>query len=239
MLAAQSFPVSFAPEVREVTAGSCRGCRVRALSVAAVMAVAAVAPAHVAGADEAAKTARPEAAADQTRPLDLVKVSVARVLAIVQAQPAGVPLTGKRRAEIRQVAEDLFDFDEMARRTLAQHWKDRSPQEQAEFVQVFIEVLERSYLTTVSNYPVAVTFQGESVDGSYAQVRSRIITDRRVEIPIEYRLLLSNRWQVYDVVADGVSLISSYRSQFNSIIRTSSFAQLLERLRSREAHLVP
>jgi phospholipid transport system substrate-binding protein len=240
MLAAQSFPVSFAPAVRGVSAGSCRGCDVRVLSIAAVVAVAVLSPAHDAGADEAAKTARPDAAADQTGPLDLVKVSVARVLAIVQAQPAGVPLTGKRRVEIRRVAEDLFDFDEMARRTLAQHWKDRSPQEQAEFVQVFVEVLERSYLTTISNYSVAaVTFQGESVGGSYAQVRSRIITDKRVEIPIEYRLLLSDRWQVYDVVAAGVSLISSYRSQFNSIIRTSSFAQLLERLRNREALVVP
>ena len=238
MLAAQSFLTSFAPEVRGVSARSFRDVTFRGLSVAAALAVAVVSPAHVAG-DEAAKVARPEPAADQARPLDLVKASVARVLAVVLAEPAGVPLTGTRRSEIRRVAEDLFDFDEMARRTLAQHWEKRSPQEQAEFVRLFIEVLERSYLTTIGNYRVsAVTFQGESIGGSYAQVRSRIIIERRVEIPIEYRLLLSDRWQVYDVVADGVSLISNYRSQFNSIIRTSSFAQLLERLRTREAFVV-
>jgi len=75
------------------------------------------------------------------------------------------------------------------------------------------------------------------VTGAYADVRSRIISDRR-EIPVDYRLLQSGgRWAVYDVVADGVSLISSYRSQFNSIIRTASFSQLLERLRSREANV--
>ena len=163
-----------------------------------------------------------------------------RVVAVVQSQPGGATLSAPRRAQIRRIAEELFDFDEMARRALGQHWKDRSPQEQAEFVPLFVNLLERSYLTAVGSYPLStITFQSESVSGAYADVRSRIISDRR-EVPVDYRLLQSGgRWAVYDVVADGVSLISSYRSQFNSIIRTSSFAQLLERLRSREANVSP
>jgi phospholipid transport system substrate-binding protein len=163
------------------------------------------------------------------------------VLTIVQSQPPGTPLTGPRRAEIRRLADELFDFDEMARRTLAQHWKDRSPQERGEFVRLFVDVLERSYLIAIGTFPVtAVNFQGEAVSDSYAQVRSRIVTERRVDLPIEYRLHQQDgRWQVYDVVADGVSLVSSYRSQFNTVIRSSSFAQLLEKLRSREAHVSP
>lgn len=83
---------------------------------------------------------------------------------------------------------------------------------------------------------------GGSVSGRYAKVRSRITTDRRVEIPIEYRLLESGaRWAVYDVVLDGVSLVSNYRSQFNSIIQTFSFADLLAKLRNNqiEAHVIP
>ena len=170
-------------------------------------------------------------------PLEQVKSSVARVMAIVQSQPDGA----QRRAEVRQEAERLFDFNEMARRTLAQHWTARSAQEQAEFVRLFTDLLERSYLTTIGNQRLAtVTYQGESVDGTSARVRSRIVTDRRAEIPIEYRLLQSpTQWSVYDVSVEGVSLVSSYRSQFNSIIRSASFALLLERLRSREAHLTP
>jgi phospholipid transport system substrate-binding protein len=169
-------------------------------------------------------------------PLDLVKTSVAQVLAIVQTQPDD----GHRQAEVRRVAATLFDFNEMARRTLGLHWAERSPQDQEEFVRLFTELLERSYLTTIGNYRLAtITFQGETVEGSSAQVRSRLIADRR-EVPIEYRLSRSaGRWGVYDVVVEGISLVSNYRSQFNSIIRTSSFAGLMDRLRNREARLMP
>jgi phospholipid transport system substrate-binding protein len=108
---------------------------------------------------------------------------------------------------------------------------------------LFTELLERSYLSTIENYAgERVTFLGESINGSYAQVRSRITTDRKVEISIDYRLIeKGDRWAVYDVVLDSVSLVSNYRSQFNSIIRTSSFGDLLTRLRNRqiEAHVIP
>lgn len=187
--------------------------------------------------------AQPKVAADQSGPLEVVRASVARVLAIVQAPHAVSSAGGQRRTEIRRVAQGLFDFNEMARLTLARHWKDRSVHEQEEFVRLFTDLLERSYLTTIENYAgERVTFLGESVSGPYAQVRSRITTDRRMEISIDYRLIESGaRWAVYDVVLDGVSLVSNYRSQFNSIIRTSSFADLLTKLRSRqiEAHAIP
>ena len=187
--------------------------------------------------------APPKAAADQTGPLDLVKASVSRVLAIVQSPRVVASDGGQRRTDIRRVAQGLFDFNEMARLTLARHWKDRSAQEQEEFVRLFTDLLERSYLTTIENYAgERIAFLGESVSGPYAQVRSRITTDRRMEISIEYRLVESRaRWAVYDVVLDGVSLVSNYRSQFNSIIRTSSFADLLAKLRNKqiEAHVIP
>ena len=171
----------------------------------------------------------------QSGPLDLVKTSVTRALAITQSQAD----VAQQRVEIRQVGEALFDFNEMSRRALAQHWTDRSPQEQAEFVRLFTDLLERSYLTAMGNRRSGtVTFQGESIEGSSARVRSRFVTERGAETPIEYRLLQSGgRWAVYDVMVEGVSFISSYRSQFNSIIRSSSFAGLLDKLREREKRL--
>ena len=171
----------------------------------------------------------------QPGPLDLVKASVTRALAITQSQAD----VAQQRVEIRQVGEALFDFNEMSRRALAQHWTDRSPQEQAEFVRLFTDLLERSYLTAMGNRRSGtVTFQGESIEGSSARVRSRFVTERGAETPIEYRLLQSGgRWAVYDVMVEGVSFISSYRSQFNSIIRSSSFTGLLDKLRAREARL--
>ncbi len=178
----------------------------------------------------------------RARPIDVVKASVDRVLAVVQA-PATPVSEGRRRSEIRQLADGLFDFTEMGRLTLAGHWRARTPGEQQEFVRLFTALLERSYLSSIENYAgEKVTFLSESVSGPYAQVRSRITTDRRVEISIDYRLLDNGtRWVVYDVVLDGVSLVSNYRSQFNSIIRTSSFADLLGKLRNKEieAHVVP
>ena len=168
-------------------------------------------------------------------PLALVKGSVTRALSIAESQGDDA----QRRVELRQVGEALFDFHEMGRRALGQHWAGRSPQEQDEFVRLFTDLLERSYLLAMGNRGAGtVTFQGESVEGSAARVRSRLVTDRGAEIPIEFRLLeRGGRWAVYDLVVEGVSLISSYRSQFNSIIRNSSFARLLDKLAGRETPL--
>ena len=185
----------------------------------------------------------PPSLAGDARPLDVVRSSVSQVLAAVQARPAAGGDGGQRRAGIRRVADGLFDFHEMGRLTLSGHWSAQSPREQEEFVRLFRELLELSYLSTIENYAgERITFLGESINGSYAQVRSRITTDRRVEISIDYRLIQrGDRWEVYDVVLDGVSLVSNYRSQFNSIIRTSSFGELLTRLRNKqiEAHVIP
>jgi phospholipid transport system substrate-binding protein len=179
----------------------------------------------------------------RARPLDLVKSSVSKVLAVVQSRPAAGNQSAQRRAEIRRVVDGFFDFNEMARLTLSRHWSAQLPEEQEEFVRLFTALLERSYLSTIENYAgERITFLGESINGAYAQVWSRITTDRRVEIAIDYRLIdRGYRWAVYDVVLDGMSLVSNYRSQFNSIIRTSSFEELLTRLRNKriEAHVIP
>jgi phospholipid transport system substrate-binding protein len=200
--------------------------------------VAALAGPHATAAEEATTVERPATIADQPRPVDLVATSVGRVMTVLRSRTRGTPLTAEQREEIRRVAVQLFDFDEMARRTLAQHWNARSPAERTEFVRLFIDLLEQSYLTAIGNHPVTdVTFHGESINGTQARVRSRVVTARRAEILVDYHLLLLNGegWQVYDVLADGVSVVSSYRSQFNAIIRATSFGQLLEHLRAKEA----
>jgi phospholipid transport system substrate-binding protein len=225
--------------------GRCSGdARSRRWGAALVILLAVVSlGAPPAFSEEAGRDAPPNSLSGGVRPLDVVKSSVSRVLAAVQVRPAAGSEGGLRRAEIRRVADGLFDFNEMARLTLSRHWSARPPREQEEFVRLFTELLERSYLSTIENYAgERVTFLGESINGSYAQVRSRITTDRKVEISIDYRLIeKGDRWAVYDVVLDSVSLVSNYRSQFNSIIRTSSFGDLLTRLRNRqiEAHVIP
>jgi phospholipid transport system substrate-binding protein len=200
----------------------------RWLSVPLMLTVALASAWLPALAQSATTEAEAKTVAVQSGPLDLVKSSITRVLAANGS--------GQQRAEARRMAAELFDYDEMCRRMLAEHWQESSPYQQGEFVRLFTEMLERSYLRGLRSVPVgAITFLGETVNGSYAQVKSRIATGRFGETSVEYRLVdHGDRWEVYDVVLDGVSLVSSYRSQFASILRTSSFTQLLERLRSRQ-----
>ena len=163
-----------------------------------------------------------------------MKSSVSRVRAIIQSWPASDTGSEDRRTEIRRVAHDLFDFDEMARRALGRHWNGLAPPEQAEFSRLFTNVIEQFYVTAVEAYAgQTVAFQGETVTGTYARVRARVITTHGPGIAIGYHLFeRHSRWAVYDVLLDGVSLVSNYRSQFNSIIRASSLAQLLDKMRT-------
>jgi phospholipid transport system substrate-binding protein len=164
-------------------------------------------------------------------PLGLVKSSMSRVLEIVQSSPMG---SERRRTGIVAVSRELFDFDEIARRALGQHWKDLSPGEQVEFVKLFTDVLDRAFIANVDEAThETVAFLGETIEGAWAQVRSRIIPKKGAAISIDYRLHERNlRWAVYDVVSDHVSLVATYRSQFNAAIRASSVAEMLEWMRT-------
>jgi phospholipid transport system substrate-binding protein len=162
-------------------------------------------------------------------PTDALKARIDRVLRLLDAP-------GDQRAEIRKVAEDIFDFQEMSRRALGPHWNARSPQERREFVGLFTDLLERSYLARVeSGRGGKVFYTGETVSGDEATVRTRIVTQQRAEIPVDYRMQRKDgRWQIYDVNIEGISLINNYRSQFNAVIQSGSYAALAERLRSQE-----
>ncbi len=128
----------------------------------ALVAIAAVIPFGAAPVlAQVVADAQPGPAAGRSGPLNVVNSSVSRVLTIVRSQSADATESGKRRAEIRQAAVELFDFDEMSRRLLGQRWTDASPEEQRDFVVLFTDLLERAYLNTLGNYRLAtITFQG-------------------------------------------------------------------------------
>jgi len=229
------FPGSLVPQILRVLIR--HGRRVSALA-----AIAAVIPFGAASvlAQTTVTDAQPGPTVGRSGPLHVVTSSLSRVLKIVRAQPADATESGKRQAEIRQAAVELFDFDEMSRRLLGQRWMEASPEEQRDFVALFTDLLQGAYLNTIGNYPLAtITFQGETIIGSYAQVQSRMAAGKG-EVAIEYRLLEHNgRWAVYDIAVDGVSLISNYRSQFTSMLKRMSFVQVLDRMRNMEASVGP
>lgn len=183
--------------------------------------------------DDVAPSAGPEIS-----PLDIVTSSVSRGLASLRSQRVGFNAGDERLAEICRAADDLFDVNGMARRALGPHWKSLVPREQHEFIRLFRDVLTQSFVTIVQRYTGDdVPFLDEEVAGTFAQVRSWITPEQGPEIAIEYRLShqSGSQWMVYDIVFDGVSLVSNYRSQFNSIIGTSTVAQLLERMRTEQS----
>ena len=141
-----------------------------------------------------------------------------------------------RRASVRRIANDIFDFSETAKRSLARHWQSRTPAEREEFVQLFGDLLERSYISKIELYGgEKIGYIGESMDGDLATVRTRIVTRHGTEIPIDYKMhTLGSRWLVYDVTIEGVSLVANYRTQFNKIIQTSSYAELVKRMKTKQ-----
>ena len=180
------------------------------------------------------------AAAGVASPREVVQAAVTRVLAIASEQADGErarpEAIDKRRAEMRRVAAEIFDFEEMARRSLSIHWASRSKAEQAEFVEHFADFLERTYIARIESYAgEKIRYPNEIVDGNYATVRSRIMSRRTgTETTLDYRLHLEDgKWKVFDITLDGVSFVSTYRSEFNRIIQASSYASLVDRMKKR------
>ena len=143
---------------------------------------------------------------------------------------------GARRAAVRKIADEIFDFGEIARRALGRHWQARTDKEQAEFVGLFGDLLERSYISKIEVYGgEKILYANEKADGDRVTVGTKVITKTGTEVPIDYRMLKrGERWLVYDVNIEGVSLVSNYRTQFNKIIQTSSYAELVRKMKARQ-----
>jgi phospholipid transport system substrate-binding protein len=138
----------------------------------------------------------------------------------------------ERRQALRTVTDNLFDWSEMAKRSLGRHWEERTGVERAQFVKLLGDLLERSYMISIERYGgERVSILGDSTDGDLAIVRTRVAAGGGQGIPVDYRMLRTGqRWRAYDVVIEGVSLVSNYRTQFDKVIQTSSYEELVKRL---------
>ena len=141
----------------------------------------------------------------------------------------------ERRAAVRKIATEVFDVQETARRALGPHWQQRTPQQREEFVQLFAELVEQTYISKIDLFGgERLRFTEEKVDGDHAIVRAKVITRQATEVPVEARLLRKgDRWLIYDILIENISLIGNYRAQFDRIIRTQSYEELVKRLRTR------
>jgi phospholipid transport system substrate-binding protein len=175
-------------------------------------------------------------------PTEQLRGAIDRVLAVLDDPALKTPArAADRHRAVRQIADEIFDFEETARRAMAQHWRSLTPIQQREFVEVFSDLLERAYMSKIELYSgEKIQYPAERVEGDVATVWTRIITKKGVEVPIDYRMLMrGERWRIYDVSIEGVSLVANYRTQFNSVVRTSSYDELLRRMRSRVEEIRP
>jgi phospholipid transport system substrate-binding protein len=173
-------------------------------------------------------------------PTDQLRASVDEVIRILE-DPAlkSESKTAERRAAIRKEADKIFDFEETAKRALGAHWQRLDEKKRLEFVSLFAGLLQRAYITKIEQYSgEKITYAGDAIDGDLAVVKTRFATKKGTEIPVDYRMLKrGDRWRVYDINIEGVGLVANYRTQFNKIIQTASYEELVAKLKNSQSEL--
>jgi phospholipid transport system substrate-binding protein len=169
-------------------------------------------------------------------PGDQVRQTVDKLLAILKdPQLKQEGKEKERREKLKQVINQRFDFTEMARRSLGPEWRRHTPDEQTEFVTLLTDLLERAYLKQIESYnDQKVRYVNEQEDSSHAQVDTRIVDNKGQQFSLNYRLHnVNGDWKVYDVVVEEISLVNNYRAQFSRVLASSSYQELVRKLKEK------
>lgn len=171
-------------------------------------------------------------------PTDEIKKTVDEVVRIV-ADKNMKHNTLKRRQALRKSISVIFDYREMAKRSLGKNWNIRTAEEKRHFTDIFASLLEKTYANKIESYNnEKIVYIREKIDGDHAEVKSKVITTKHDEFTLDYRMLNENgKWMVYDVVIEGVSLVSNYRGQFNRIISSNGYGELVKKLQTKSDDL--
>ena len=166
---------------------------------------------------------------------DSVKGTIDQVLRVLQDKEMKKPdRVDERRQIIEKTIGDRFSWEEMAKRTLGTQWAKLTDKQRQEFVDLFRTLLTNTYIDRIENYAgEQVQYLNERLQDGFAEVRTKIASGK-AEYPMDYRLLnKSGEWRVYDIVLDGVSLVANYRGQFNKILHSSGYDDLVQKLRTK------
>lgn len=171
------------------------------------------------------------------QPMDTLKEAIDEVLIILGNSVYHDPSREDEQQEkMWQIIHDIFDFNEMARSTIARHWKTFSKAQKKEFSDVFGQFLGSIYLDKIRSGfkgEKVIYLEQEMVTDTKATVKTKIMREN-TDIPVEYRMMIiGGVWRVYDVKIEGVSLIKNYRSQFHSILMKESPDELIEMLKKK------
>ena len=174
-------------------------------------------------------------------PTEAVRETLTEIFRILEDPKLKEPAQqARRRHMLEESIGRRFDYGEMSKRTLASHWSRLTDDERTQFVAVFKGFLSDRYAGKIEGYSgEKVQYLGERLEGQYAEVRTKLVSSK-VEYPLDYRLInKAGRWHAYDIVADGVSLVRNYRSQFDKILKTGSYEELISRLQNRSVPEAP
>ena len=149
----------------------------------------------------------------------------------------------ERKNTLLKLIKERFDEEAFARRALGVRWKKRTKEEKQEFVEIFSDLLERTYLKKIDDYLAKagnfsgknIAYLNETVKGRYVIVKTKVIVNDETQIPVLY--LFKNKqgnWLAVDIAIEGVSLVKNYRAQFKEILANSSFAELIDKLKSKQ-----
>lgn len=169
-------------------------------------------------------------------PLDLIKSAVEKGIQVLKDPQLKSSDKKKERVErLKEIINPIFDYEEMARRTMGSHWRRFTPAEQQEFYSLFRGFLEKIYSDKLDFFnSQRVIFSREAIEQDYAQVESTVIDTKGAESPVVYRLKRTDgKWKVYDAVVENISIINNYRSQFDRVISKSSFDELKKMLKEK------
>lgn len=154
----------------------------------------------------------------------------------------------ERLVAIRALFSRVFDFRDAAERSLGRQWQARTAAEQQEFTRLFADFVQRGFVYWLASVAevdgraggATVQFINETVDRDTATVQTAILARGGRLIPLTHTLVYRNRrWVVRDVNIEGISLVANYRSQFDRVIRSSSYPQLVQLIRARIASEYP
>src|SRR5215510_10523058 len=169
-------------------------------------------------------------------PTAQIKSTIDQVIQILtDPQLQGEGKKQERRKRLREIIFVRFDFQEMAQRSLGVHWQRRTPEEQAEFIKAFSDLLEQTYVDKIESYTnEKFIYTNERIDEPYAEVGSKMRNAKGEEFTINYKLhQVGEDWRVYDLVVENVSLVNNYRSQFNRILTSSTYDELISKIKAK------
>jgi len=176
--------------------------------------------------------------ADDASPKEVVEGTISSIIKVLESRADLNVMTEDDRNKIRDVVNGKFDYREMSRRSVGKAWKAVSEQQKVAFTDVFRQVLEYSYGNQLAGYHgQKVAFKKADFKGNKARVKGAVI-DSNKTIPMEYRLhQTATGWQVYDIKIEGVSMITTFRKDFKSVIKRQGVDGLMAKLKQKAAKL--